>query len=120
MVEDNLKQVIDFLGQRKYESELALLARQDPEDVFSWTTAREMSTDPLMKNYYLQQMMKCIRRNGGVNHYLKGIFYTHDVGKKDLNKRLSDEMIEKHPILGRLLKFYFCYRPLCLLYNPFD
>ena len=114
----SLQPKIDFLiekiGLREYETSISQWAQEDPNNVHSWTTANEVSKDLLMKSYYLRQMAECIRRNGNVTSYLKGIFHTHKIGRKDLNRELTDEMIEEHPVSGRLIKIIF-HNPLNLL-----
>ncbi len=87
---------------REYENALLECAEQQPDNPFNWITARNMSRDVLMQNYYMNEMANCIRRNDKVFDYLKGIFYTHSLGKVELNKTLVNEMVANHPILGRL------------------
>ena len=114
----SLQPKIDFLiekiGLREYETSISQWAQEDPNNVHSWITANEVSKDLLMKSYYLRQMAECVRRNGNVTSYLKGIFHTHKIGRKDLNRELTDEMIEEHPVSGRLIKIIF-HNPLNLL-----
>ena len=117
---ESLQEVSERLGEREYEQQLSQLVEKDTSDVFSWTALREMSRDVLMKNYYLQQMMECIRRNGDVMSYLKGITYTHNIEEPDLNRELADEMIKRHPISGRFFKLMCQVPPTVFLFNPFD
>jgi len=109
-----LNEIREIVGERVYESRLAELAREHPDNVFSWTVARDMSKDELMKHYFLEQMAECIRKNRDIMSYLKGIMYTHDKGKYALREKLINEMTTKHSILGRLAKLMFC------LQNPLE
>ena len=56
-----------------------------------------------MKNYYLNQMVDCIHRTDSVVSYSKGVFYTYRSGKYGVARTLHKEMVEKHPVKGRLM-----------------
>ena len=92
------------------DESLLQFVNEGPNNVMSWVTAALMTKENSMKTYYLEKMVKCIRREKGVFDYLKGIYYTHKIGRKDLNRELADEMIREHPIAGRFFK-YASYLP---------
>ena len=91
--------------QREYEQGLSRIVeertRESPNDPLVWTTARNMSGDWLMRNYYLNKMMACIQNSGEALSYLKGIVYVRDIGRDDLREKLQKEMIQRYPIKGR-------------------
>ena len=103
-------QVLDINGKVSEESRLAQMVEKDKDNVIGWITGREISKDPLMKNYYLTQMVKCIRRNENFNSYAQGIFYTSDIGKKHLQQELMEEMLKKYPIRGLSIKLLMMLR----------
>jgi hypothetical protein len=106
-----LPESIEILVERTHEDNLLKFAEEDAKDVFSWYTSWQLSKDPLMKDYYLRRMKECIRKNGGVMSYLKGIHSAYNMGKADLNRELADEMIRKYPVSGRFFKLASYFSP---------
>ena len=92
---------------RKYEDAIFECAGQQPDNPFSWIAANGLSRDILMKNYYMNEMANCVKRSDKVFDYLKGIFYTHSIGKVELKRELSSELVKKHPVSGRLSLILF-------------
>jgi len=106
-VSDSLQRIIEIYKDLEHEHRLLQLAKKEPNNVFSWAASRDLSRDPLMQGYYLNQIIECIHQNGDTQSYLNGIYYTHHIGRIDLTNELADEMIKKHPIAGRYYKIIF-------------
>ncbi len=101
-----LDRIVELLG-KDYENYVLEIAEKNKDNIFIWATAREMSRDVFMKNYHLQQMIECIRRNGKAGSYSAGIWCLFEE-RPDIVRALTDEMVKKHPISGRLYKLIFC------------
>ena len=101
---DSLQKIIGNFEDQEHEHYLLQITKRKPNKVFEFAASYEASRDPLMKGYYLQQMMDSIKQNKRIKSYLDGIYYTHKIGRVDLNRILSSEMIKKHPIVGRFYK----------------
>jgi hypothetical protein len=116
---DSLQALIDFFGEEFHEDHLLKMSEKDRDNEFNWAACRNLSNEPLMKNYYLNKMVECIRRKGSVFSYSKGIYYTAKINKTVLKEELKEEMVERHPIAGRMFMLITSFPPNLLFDNPY-
>ena len=102
--QDSLQKIIAGPG---HEAHLVNITKKDPGNIFCWMASYTLSQDLLMQGYYLEQMMEHIKQKGDVSSYRKGLYCTHQIGRVDLNRKLADELIRRHPIAGRFCKVVF-------------
>lgn len=93
--------VEEAFSPHMHEYRLAIMA-ESSNSVEGYVAAHKMSDDQFMKSYYASKAVSLVRENPGMMNYSKCILFCKDIGRHETAKALFEEMVKKHPLLGRI------------------